>query len=86
MTAIEEIITTIDEAIEKITEASGATAGATTQTEEALNTAAGLGAGSMVEGLTAVQAALEDLAAQLAGAGSQAEQVREMAEAAGGDT
>ena len=86
MTTIEEIITAIDQTIEKITEATGASAGAGAKTDRALNNAAALGVTGPVEGLTAIQVALAELSTRLAGASTDAQQARDTAQAVAENT
>ena len=86
MTTIEEIITAIDQTIEMITEATGATAGAGATTDRALNNASDLGITGSIEGLTAIQVALANLSSRLGAAGSGAQQARETAQAVADNT
>jgi hypothetical protein len=86
VTTIEEIITAIDQTIEMITEATGATAGAGAKTDRALTNATELGVAGPIEGLTAIRVALENLSSRLGAAGSGAQQARKTAQAVADNT
>jgi len=86
MSAIDDIVDAIGGVIEKITETSQATNEALQQTDVAKETAAGLGAEGVVEGLGQVKQELETLITTLGGVSSSAEEIQATARAVGEST